>query len=227
MPCENHREALTEGAASGAELQSAARTHLESCAPCRAFFAEEQALFGAIDTGVRAAANADVPPDFLPRVRVGLTGESAPRRRWILAPATLACAAVLLIAVLAVSMSRRAEPSRPTTPVENVRNVAPPEVVQPREKSSVKTTAAMAMAVTRRHAFSPRATKWEEPLVLVPAGQREAVELLMASLRRGEIKGDVLVANGNDPDPQLPPISPIDIIPLRIKPLEIATRELR
>lgn len=227
MPCESYREALTEAAATNAEVAGAARAHLESCADCRAFFAEERTLFSAIDGGLRISANADVPPDLLPRVRARLGAEAAPKRRGVFAPVMLASTAVLLVGFAFVRVSRHVKQPRVGPVIQNAGDVAPPEVVSPREKSSRKTTATMAMRVTRQHAHATPAEKLEEPVVLVPAGQGEAVELLMASLRRGEIKGEVLVEDGNDRDPQLPPISPIDIVPLQIKPLEVATKELR
>ena len=67
MPCQHYKDALIEVAASGSAPQGELRVHLDECASCRAAFAEEQSFFAAIDSGVRAAANIDVPPSLLPR----------------------------------------------------------------------------------------------------------------------------------------------------------------
>ena len=80
MPCENYREALTEAAAADAVPSGELRSHLDACASCRVAFTEEQQLFAAIDTGVRASANAEVPASLLPRVRVQLNEQSVPER---------------------------------------------------------------------------------------------------------------------------------------------------
>src|SRR5277367_1821229 len=76
MPCENYREALTEAAAADAVPSGELRSHLDACASCRTAFTEEQQLFAAIDTGLRASANSDVPATFLPRVRANLENTS-------------------------------------------------------------------------------------------------------------------------------------------------------
>ena len=83
MPCENHREALTEAAATGSAPSRKVRSHLDICASCREAFTEEQQLFAAIDTGLRARASTDVPPTFLPRVRASLENASGSERRWM------------------------------------------------------------------------------------------------------------------------------------------------
>jgi hypothetical protein len=221
MPCENHRTALSEAAASGAELESAARAHLESCGPCRAFFAEEQALFGIIDNGLRAAANADVPPDFLPRVRVGLTEESAPQRRWVFAPAALATAAVLLSAFVAVRIGRHAGQPGTTDPILGVQSTSLPAVVAPRQETSSETSSALAASVRHRPSSSRRPpTTSEEPEVLVPAGQEKAVALLIAELRRGEVNGEVLLAEARNIERAEIRISPLSVRPLEVQPLE-------
>jgi len=220
MPCENYREALTEGAASGAELESAARTHLESCAPCCAFFAEEQALFGIIDNGLRAATNADVPPDFLPRVRARLDEQPAPQRRWVFAPAALA-AAVLLSAFVAVRFGRHAGQPGTTDPILGVQSTPLPAVVAPLQGTPSKASPAIATSVRYRASSSRRPqTAPEEPEVLVPAGEKKAVALLIAELRRGEVNGEVLLAEARNIERAEIRISPLSVRPLEVQPLE-------
>jgi hypothetical protein len=77
MPCEHHKEALIEAAASGVEPQGELRGHLAGCAECRATFEQERLLCASIDSGLRVTANAEVPVSLLPRVRTRLDVESA------------------------------------------------------------------------------------------------------------------------------------------------------
>lgn len=101
MLCEYEKSALTEAAAAG-ELTAALRARLASCESCRAAFAEEQALFAAVDSGLRAAANAEIPPSLLPRLRVAVASKAAaaPNRNvastWLVAAGAVAALAIFL-----------------------------------------------------------------------------------------------------------------------------------
>lgn len=101
MFCKAYQESLKD-AACGGGLEENARAHLASCAACAAAFAEEQALFAAIDNGVARIVNSEMPPSLLPRVREAVAQERiAPGgflRGWVWIPA--AATAALAIAVL-------------------------------------------------------------------------------------------------------------------------------
>src|SRR5439155_26745984 len=117
MFCETYIKPLTDAAASG-ELSAAQREHLASCEPCRIAFAEEQSLFGAIDSGLRTAANSEIPATLIPRIRVAFNDEPAPLRRsfsflvWGFASAA-ATAGVVLGLIHLSSKPALVEPSRP------------------------------------------------------------------------------------------------------------------
>ena len=102
MPCEHYKDALIDTAAGGAGPQGELRAHLASCPSCREAFTQEQSLFAAIDAGLQVAANAEVPPSLVPRVRAaldeGIVGYAGWNSRW-LALAGAAAAAALLFAV--------------------------------------------------------------------------------------------------------------------------------
>jgi hypothetical protein len=115
MPCEQYKDALIEAAAGGRDLADAPgsspelhtlRLHLESCASCRAAFAQEQSLFAAIDTGLHAAANPEVPPSLLPRVRVALEQEVPFKRNWFSDALVLATASGIVLALFTMRMIR-------------------------------------------------------------------------------------------------------------------------
>src|SRR5204863_279867 len=99
MPCQHHKNALIEAAASGSHPQGELRAHLDVCLDCRAAFEREQSLFASINTGLHVTANAEVPASLLPRVRARLDEEIAPQRRWI-QPMIFATASVALAFVI-------------------------------------------------------------------------------------------------------------------------------
>jgi hypothetical protein len=131
MPCEHYKDALIEAAATGSDFASAVglspelatlRAHLAVCASCRAAFAEEESLFAAIDSDLHAAANADVPPSLLPRVRVGLDGVAVAHTRWGSGWFALAGAAAAAT-VLSFAVTIR---HNPRTPLTNSATYHPP-----------------------------------------------------------------------------------------------------
>ena len=178
MPCEHHKDALIQAAASGVEPEGELRAHLEACDSCRAAFAEEQALFASIDAGIHVKANADVPVSLLPRVRARLDEADAPRNSWITSRFVLATAAVVVVVFFAARAVRHINAGRePVASVErtNVPQVAPPSPrqspvvvssgvknsVAPRQFNSPKNSAAAEVAVGVK----------TEPEVLVPRDQ--------------------------------------------------------
>ncbi len=108
MPCEHHKDALIEAAAAGVEPQGELRAHLAGCAGCRAAFEQERLLFASIDSGLRVAANAEVPVSLLPRVRALLDVESVvPNRRWAGNWLVLASAAVIAAGIFVARVAWR------------------------------------------------------------------------------------------------------------------------
>jgi len=221
MPCEHHKQALTEAAARDAELSAKLRQHLATCESCAVFFAKEQSLFASIDSGVFATANAEIPSHFLSHVRVRINEVAAPQRRWILAPTVLACGVAILLAFFVLRANRHTDQRNSTTPIERADNAQRHEA-RSMDSHLSKATTVKTPGVTRRHVAPLQVTKSSEPLVLVPSGQKEAVEVLLAGLRRGEIQGEELVKKENGAEQGLspiPPIPPIGIPSLEIKPM--------
>ncbi len=125
MFCEAYNQSLTDAAAAG-ELSPALQRHLASCDSCRAAFADEQSLFAAIDSGLRAAANSEAPATLIPRVHVVLNNEPAPQPRayrfsiWGGAGAAVTAATIFSLLYL---------PTRhPSISVESARTSLPPVV---------------------------------------------------------------------------------------------------
>jgi hypothetical protein len=223
MPCENYREALIEAAATGAAPSRELRLHLDACASCRAASSEELQLFAAIDSGVRTAANAEVPASLLARVRAQLNERPVRRRAWVPVGAVTA-AAVALVAVIVFVRGFERDGLRTNSPANSSAQNIPPTEIQPAPPVAtfLETTIPPAMSKLPRPAESRRvvgAAQVETARVLVPAGQQRAMEVLLASVRQGKVDGEVLLAEKSETTLEELQVSPIDIPPIEMKPL--------
>jgi hypothetical protein len=69
MFCKSYCQPLMDAAASGESLNYALATHVGGCEGCSVAFAEERALFAAIEDSLGVRSNAPAPPSLVPRVR--------------------------------------------------------------------------------------------------------------------------------------------------------------
>lgn len=220
MSCENYREALTEAAAANAALSSELHSHLDGCASCRAAFAEERQLFVAVDAGLRAHANAEVPASLLPGVRTKLNELSVPRRSWIPAFAAIAAAAALVIGIVFVRGIGRGDTEQNLRTTAAARGVVPPETkTVPATVPHVDASAPQSKGKLHRPLRIAPVAPVEEVAVLIPAGQKQAIDAFLASVQQGNGRADVLRAEKPEiPLPELE-VSPLAISPLEMKPL--------
>jgi len=192
--------------------------HLASCESCRATFAEEQSLFAAIDSGLRAAANPELPATLMPRVRVALNNELAPQpRRLSLRIWGFACVAVTACMILALLYLPLRRPSIPLAPV----NVSLPPVITPANTAAPSTVnTSHPGAVTRlQHSKEGgsaeiRTSAAGLPEVIVAPEEGAALLRYEESLLRRSGAG-IQLATARFLD-----------LPKGIEPLEIATLEL-
>jgi hypothetical protein len=227
MLCESYKQALTDAAAANVVPSDEVSAHLSACRFCRAFFVAEQQLFAAIDCGVDAAANHGVPASLLPRVRARLDERPLSNFSWFRVGALLAGAALVLVSVLMLQKMRLA--SREAA--------APANIVA--ESSAPKESPAAIVPEVRpeTQAVEPRSTKWNHPrvidapkpaadrAVLVPAGQREAVDNLLAALSRGTVKGDDLLVKRTASGSINDELAPLGIPAIEIKPLAAVSED--
>jgi hypothetical protein len=106
MKCKRAQEEISASLVSGeSEIGRELRQHLQDCAACGAFFADQVALFQALDSHLRAIANEPVPPSLLPGVRVRLQEVLPPQgtRTWQLAT----MGALVILSAAAVMPLRR------------------------------------------------------------------------------------------------------------------------
>jgi hypothetical protein len=221
--CEDYRTAMRGAAAAGVEPSLELRSHLNACASCRATFTEETQLLAAIDLGLRIAANAEVPVSLLPRVRVRLNQERVPRRAWIPAGAAMA-AAVAIVAVLVFVRGFRRDSVSISTTVNSFAHNASRAQIQPPPPvvASIETTSPPAR-IKALHpgetASADAAARVESIRVLIPAGQRKAIEALLAGVQQGKVDGEVLLAEKPENALEELQVAPLDVSPVEVKPL--------
>ena len=223
MPCETYRDALTDAvaAAAGAAPSPQLQSHLESCSACRAFLAEERRLFAAIDSSVRVAANAELPVSFLPRVRAGLNEPQARQHAWFPLGAAPASAALVLIVVFFARAYGR-HISAPNSQANVVARLAAPAeapLLPAPAVASRTQTAPHSTRHQRSHLTLASAVPRNEVRVLIPPGQKEAVDAWLIALRTGAVKGDILVADKTEKPSQDGELLPLSISPIEIQPL--------
>jgi hypothetical protein len=223
--CEDYQIMLTDAAAAAVQPSLELRSHLDACTFCRAAFAEETQLFAAIDSGVRANANAEVPVSFFPRVRARLNEQSVPQRSWIPASVAVAAAAALIVAFGFVRGHRR-DGAGPNLQMNiATRNPAPKTIPAALSPAVVPSRTQAAKREPNNRRLVPSGNQVERVSVLIPAGQKRAVGALLAGLRNGALKADMLVAEHPEQPSRDLQLSPLTISPIEIEPLTVISEE--
>jgi anti-sigma factor RsiW len=218
MPCEKYRETLSEIAAGGERgMSREVQAHLEACRECGAAFQAERGLFTEIDSGVQKTSNADVPVSFLPRVRESLDREASPQGSFL---AYFVFAGVAMCAVLVVvGMHGWRRTTVEPRPISAASREAPVE--KPSQPGVAHDLSSHVRPTLRRSSNRPVTTRAAQAqfTVLLPVGQKQAVDKLLRELRNGVIKSnDVIVEKAEAPSPDLQ-VSPLSISPIEVKPL--------
>jgi hypothetical protein len=219
MPCEPYKNALTAATATGADPQGDLRSHLAVCPSCHAAFLEERQLFAAIDAGLRATATAEVPASLFHRVRARLDAEAVVERNWLPEWMMIAATAALVLFAIAYQSKRPGAPSQDPRNSAVAPKASPPVVLAVPVETPSRTGHRQSPRERPRSATLEAYASVEQVSVLLPAGQKEALDGLLVSLQRGQVKGEVLLAqNQNLPLEDLR-ISPLDVYPIRMQPL--------
>jgi anti-sigma factor RsiW len=224
MPCQHYKDALIEAAATGAGPQGDLRAHLASCASCRDALAQEQSLFGAIDSGLHATANTEVPPSLLPRVRVSLDEAPAPQRRWARSLVFASASVALAFLIFLVARPRHASP-------EDIARLSPITVLFPTapataansEKTSRERAQVTDVRVSHSHAArnstNLHSVASSNPEVLVPSDEREAFARFLSRDRPLAERDLIRTARAPEPPQESVEILPVEIASLTVKPL--------
>jgi hypothetical protein len=224
--CGDYREVLIDAAAGGAEPSRELRSHLDACGSCRAAFTEEVQLFAAIDAGVRVSANAEVPASLLPRVRVQLPEQVVPRHSWVPVGAALA-AAVVLVTVIVFARGFGSGPHGADREVNSAASDVPRPLIQAAPPGIVLVERATR---TARHEPSRPTRKAviaraEELTVLIPIGQKRAIDALLLGVQHGKVDGGVLLAEKPEKTLEELQVVPLDVSPIEVKPLADVSAE--
>ncbi len=225
MPCEHYKDALIEAASTGATPQGQLLAHLTECVSCRAAFAEEQSLFAAIDSGLHVAANTEVPPSLLPRVRASLDEAVGADRSWLISWPVLSAAVVAVGVLFAVNVFRHtnggnnagdpiASASSPPRQAQAPPNVVSSSRSKPADKASAPQLSGTMNVILQEGLASRSST----PEVLVPRDQ----ELLMASYARQwstQRRAPLVPEDANQTTVTPLEVAPIQIAQLDVKPL--------
>lgn len=223
MKCDEYRDALIDGAATGGNLEGGLAGHLEVCTQCRRRLQQEQSLFEAIDDALRSKVNEIPQAGFLAGVRAQIWKETAPKSRSSLMWA-MACAALALIAVT------HPWTRPPRQPVEAGVQKAPTISVQQKselaasERDSTKDSNARVRAQQHlpRQPIAEQATH-REAEVLVPPDEGKAFVQFVARLRQRDVVAQASVtpapSTAADENKELPQIPPVEIARLQLKPL--------
>ncbi|HEY1472414.1 MAG TPA: hypothetical protein VGF61_25480 [Candidatus Acidoferrum sp.] len=219
MNCRSAQEKIVDAMASREyETRGELDQHVLQCAECRAFLASQASLASAVDSHLRLIANEPVPPSLLPRVRLRLEHEAAPRHSipgWQFA--AVAAALVLLVAA-AIRMPHSDKPERPTKTTAKVASESPdvnrpvsPQIQKPAPKAAP-------VAVAIRKAAAPAHSS--APEVLILPEEQQAFRLFVRDIYEDRVSAKALVSAAPDT-----PDAPVDIALLtidnvQIKPLE-------
>jgi hypothetical protein len=224
--CEDYRASLIDAAAADSTLSHELRSHLDACASCRAAFAGETQLFAAIDSGVYATANAEVPVALFPRVRAQLNERAVAHRSWVPAFATLATVAALIVAVAFLrGFGRGASETNPRMIVAAHNDS--PIVIQPSPITAapIETTSPPSKIRSVLPVEDASVVKIEQDAVLIPSGQKLAIDVFLTSVRQGKVRSDVLLAEKPRKPLEELQVSPLDILPITVNPLADVSAE--
>ena len=221
MFCSTYNKSLTAAAASG-ELSPAQREHLASCEPCRATFASEQSLFATIESGLRAAANSEVPATLIPRVRVAINNEPAERlsfQKWIFASAVVTCA---LAATIILQLKHREAPI-PFKGVVTQTSARPAPQLGTLRPSLSAAAAESPRRVNKSETVRPSPTDAAASItaeVLVPDEERAAFAKFLAHGKGRAAESSAAVLLVPEAPKELVAIPPVEIASLKVIPLE-------
>jgi len=227
MNCISAREQITDSLAAGhAGLTGELTGHVQSCAGCGIFYAQQEELFRAMDSGLSAMANQPVPASLLPRVRAR-TEEGGPRRGWVFSP--LAAAAAMAVVLLVVIFFPRALKKPLGIPI-----AVNPALIKDRPEAHQRRdigTAALALPrgpkVVHPKASRPAGAKETAaaPEVIVLRQEREAFARLVGVLLEEREVALALARPATAPTDAPVEIALLHIESLKLNPLEGTPRE--
>jgi len=221
MFCESYRQPLSDAACAGEALPRELAAHLDACNSCASAFASERALFASIDRSLHAAANIEVSPSLVPRVRAQIDARSAkafwhpPVMAWATAGLGLLIFAYLSVRRPAVHDSASKAIVASTTVQTAVTNEPTP--LLPRVSAPVRS-----QRMWRNQVLMPGANLRRVAEVLVSADERAEFERYAAIWHARQTRKSVAAAASADLGDGIKPleIAELQLGQLAIEPLE-------
>lgn len=224
MNCQNAREQITDVLAAGSvELTRELTGHVQSCAGCRTFYAQQAELFRAMDSGLSSMANEPVPASLLSRVRARME-ETHTASPW--SYRLLPVAAILVIACLVASplVRRSLRSDRVQVAVipersEHGVQSRSPLAGQPERSNVVPATKEQRPRHSVRPPAAQRPVRTAEVAVLVSSEESRGLLQLAAAVPRSPQWAQAMLHPVELPPIQIEPIEPIEIADLEVQPL--------
>ena len=222
MNCQSAREQIAETlAASREELTRETSGHVQSCAGCRAFYAQQAALFRAMDSGLTSMVNESVPPSLLPRVRARMEETRTP---WFYRLLPVA-AVLVIVCVIAFPLVRRSFRSGgvqvAVIPKRSENGVGPrqPLPEQPEKSGIPPATREQNPRHSARPPAARRSAQTTEVAVLVSSEESQGLLQLAMAVPRSPQWAQAMVHPAAPQSIQVAPIEPVEIASLEVNPL--------
>ncbi len=218
MVCERYSRALSDVAAGG-PAPDGFDAHLRGCADCRAELVLMRRALANVDQQMKELAAAEPSAAFVARVR-GAVLESASASAWRMGwiwPSFATAVVAGLVVMVANHPAHQA-----IAPVQ----AQLPGPLSPADIDAAVRGPALASAAAETRETSPRhrrirSSAAAEPPVLVPPGESAALVEFIARVNRDGLAPAALQVAG-EPAGRLAMLSPIDIKPIEIVPLDTA-----
>jgi hypothetical protein len=217
MFCKSYCQPLMDAAASGESLNRTLATHVAGCEGCSASFAEERALFAAIEDSLGVRSNAPAPPSLVPRVRAQIAA-SPTKTTWRIP--VLAFAMLGLVAgVVAISPAFHWH----STP-DDSRGKSPAKASTVQSTASREATGSLVQSAPPVKQFPPRLEKVvlsrprvrSDVEVQISAEEQAGLEHYSARLRARSLENSARAVGAVESD-----------LAFNIRPLEIAAMDVR
>jgi anti-sigma factor RsiW len=234
MACHRYLKDLDAFAAGRLEPQSARelQLHLHACPPCLAELEAKKHVYTTLEEGLRRRMSEELPAGFAMRVRARLSTEQEVPSPHAWSPWTAAAALASLVLGLTLVQGLWRDTSRqatgrsvPLTAKQSGQTGTVNEKPAPGSPPKAPDAIVRPVQIRRKDAHAAETTMAATPRVLVPEGQEQAVAQLIEGLRRGEVKGDVLLADRGDQVTQELWIAPLTVEPIEMEPLEDVQQE--
>lgn len=232
MACERYEKNLDAFAIGSLEPEHAAQlqAHLRACPKCQSALEAKKRVYQTIDEGLHLLVNEELPAGFAAGIhaRVNAINEVRSSHALLVWAAAAAVASVVLALTLThdwkgnrTKFTAREPVTQPTVEQLDIPdNLRAPSEQPARPSHQSAPPAVVPHVQSRRQNSDAQLRSTAMPEVLVPAERQRAMAQLLDGLRKGELEGDLLVADTKGPTTQQIEIDPVVIEPIRVEPLK-------